>query len=96
MPTIQIEELKRITHQLLDHLEESDIKTVEISADYYWHVPKDVRYDQYKKPAELSLGQLSDDWMELKKILDGENKPIAFALIWLSNILRYVGEETPV
>jgi hypothetical protein len=96
MPRIQIAELKRITNQLLDHIEKSEVESVEISADYYWHVPKDERYDHYKKPAELSIGQLSDDWMELKKILDGENKPIAFALVWLSNILRYVGEETPV
>jgi hypothetical protein len=39
------------------------------------------------------LGQLSDDWGELKRITDGDAEPIGYALVWLAAIRRRVGEK---
>ncbi|MCP4347870.1 MAG: hypothetical protein GY795_20395 [Desulfobacterales bacterium] len=44
-------------------------------------------------PSDCTLGQLSDDWSNLQKILNSENEPTGYALVWLASIMRTVGEE---
>ncbi|SRR5260221_14206217 len=91
--TVDIEELRKIVAMLLDVVE-SDRATVEIEDDYYWDVPKDDRYKVYVSPADLTLGQLTDDWNELRRIGRGEVDALPYALVWASSILRRIGEET--
>jgi hypothetical protein len=78
---------------LLDHLEQSKQAEWEVEEDYYWEAPADGRYNPHAEPGTLSLGQLSDNWGELKRITDGEAEPIGYALVWLAAILRRVGEK---
>lgn len=86
-------ELRRAVDLLLEHIEESGSPVVEIDEDFYWDVPADRRYAPYQKPVELTMGQLSDDWSEIQKIVDGSRQPVGYALVWLSSILRRVGEK---
>lgn len=90
---VSVAELRAITEKLLAHLEQKAGVQIEISMDHYWSVAKDQRYDSYQQPTELDVGQLSDDWAELQKINQGISDPTSFALVWLSTILRAVGEE---
>jgi hypothetical protein len=39
------------------------------------------------------MGQLSDDWNEVTKIASGQRPPMAYALVWLSSLLRVVGSK---
>jgi hypothetical protein len=39
------------------------------------------------------MGQLSDDWNEVAKIASGQRPPIAYALVWLSSLLRFIGSK---
>jgi hypothetical protein len=39
------------------------------------------------------MGQLSDDWNELTKIASGKSPPLAYALVWLSSLLRFIGTK---
>lgn len=86
--------LRKLSEKLLSHLEQRGYGAVELPADYYWHIPKEQRYDMNRQPSDLSIGQLSDDWHELQKILSGESEPLGYALVWLASILRAAGEET--
>jgi hypothetical protein len=90
---VKISELRALTEQLFAHLEQNRCNTVDISHDYYWDIPQENRYDPYQEPQEFTLGQLSDDWAELEKILAGNSEPIAYALVWLSTVLRAIGEK---
>jgi hypothetical protein len=90
--TVNIEELRKIVATLLDVVG-SNGATVEFADDYYWDVPKDYRYKVYASPAELTVGQLSDDWNELRRIGRGEVDALPYALVWASSILRRIGEE---
>jgi hypothetical protein len=90
--TVDIEELRGIIAKLLDAVELSGTK-VEIEADYYWDVPNDGRYDSYTSPAQLTIGQLSDDWNELRRIGRGEAAALPYALVWASSVLRRIGEQ---
>lgn len=90
--TVDVEELRKIVAILLDEVERGG-STVEINDDYYWDVPKDDRYKVYASPTELTLGQLTDDWNELRRIGRGEVDALPYALVWASSILRRIGEE---
>lgn len=90
--TIDIGELRSIVAVLLDSAEECG-KQIDVSADYYWDVPKESRYDTYDPPPELTIGQLSDDWNELQRIRRGQTPAIPYALVWLAAVIRRIGEE---
>jgi len=90
---LRISDLRKATERLLTHLEETGRDEVSLSLDYYWDIPRELRYDNYEQPSDLSLRQLTDDWVELQKILDGKNAPSVYALVWLASLLRAVGEE---
>jgi hypothetical protein len=39
------------------------------------------------------MGQLSGDWNEVAKIASGQRLPTAYALVWLSSLLRFIGSK---
>lgn len=90
---VKFDDLRILLDKILKHLEEDGIKSVELESDYYWNIPKEYLYDSYEEPKELDMGQLYDDMEFLNNILEGRNEPIGHALVWLSAILRYIGEE---
>ena len=93
---VQLSDLRKVTSMLFDHLESADTNSFEFSEDYYWYISDDQRYDPHIKPSELSLGQLTDDWSELIQILNREKEPLGYAFVWLSAILRRLGEDVVV
>ena len=92
---IDIPRLKVITIALLDHLTEIEGDTVDLSGDYYWRITDDVWQDvlQDPEPDSFVIGQLSDDWDTLKKMTADEDDILTYGLVWLSAILRAIGES---
>jgi len=91
---VKVIELRAIADRLFAYLEETGRNEFEVSDDYYWAISKEEVYDPSKDPKDLTIGQLSDDWNELGAILKEERPPIAYALVWLSAILRNIGERS--
>lgn len=90
---VNVAELRAVADRLFAHLLESGRDVVSVPHDYYWSIPKETRYDPYSQPSELTLGQLSDDLAELKRIENGEAEPLSYALVWLAAVIRAIGEE---
>lgn len=90
---ISTDELRRAVETLLQHLEKNGQKEFELNEDFYWDVPLDRRYLPYDHPTQLTIGQLSDDWSEVAQMVDGRRETVAYGLVWLSAILRRVGEK---
>ncbi len=91
---IELETLERATTRLFEYLRETGRTSLEIGEDYYWHIPTDTRYDPFRKPEELTIGQLSDDWREISRIAQDEAEPVGFALCWLAALLERYGEQS--
>ena len=91
---VKVSELRAVSDLLFTYLEESGRMEFDVREDYYWEISKEEVYDPYKEPKDLTMGQLSDDWSRLEAILKGESPPIGYALVWLSAILRIVGEKS--
>ncbi len=81
---------------LFDHLNELGIHEVNLDIDYYWNIPPEFAYDVLSEPGrdDLTIGQLSSDWRELRAQLDGETPILAYKFVWLASILRAIGETT--
>ena len=90
---LEISKLRKVTGVLLDHIEDLGYKSVDVKDDYYWDIQATEQYAVFSDPAKPTIGQLSDDWVEIEKILANERDPSAYALVWLSALLRYVGEQ---
>jgi hypothetical protein len=92
---IQLAELRQAINVLFDHLERTGRTEIEVTEDFYWNIPEKHLYSVYAPPPEsdLTIGQLSDDWNELTKIASSKSPPLAYALVWLSSILRYIGAK---
>jgi len=88
---IRISELREVANLLFDHLERSGHVEVDVDQDFYWSIPDDKLYSVYEEPSGFTVGQLSDDCQELRKISSGQKQPIAYALVWLSSVLRFLG-----
>jgi hypothetical protein len=87
-------ELRTALERVLRYLEETDRATFSIEEDFYWSVPPSAAYDNYSQPAELTVGQLTDDWAHVKALVEGREEPLGYALVWISSVLRRVGEKS--
>ncbi len=90
---INTKELRTVTEKLFDHLEELQIEYIDVPRDFYWDLSGDQLYDVQKEPDDLVVGQLSDDWQELHKVLNERSDPMSYHFVWLSSILRVIGEQ---
>jgi hypothetical protein len=89
---VRTADLRALVENLLTHLEQTGHQTVDLNDDFYWDVLAKERYDRYESPETLTVGQLTDDWSELTKILEQKSAPLNYALVWLAAILRRIGE----
>ena len=94
---ISLSELIQVSEKIFDHIRELGAENIEIPIDFYWDIPSDHRFNVYKEPESkvFTIGQIEDDWAELQKLLDEkiEPKAISYQLVWLSSILRTIGEQ---
>ena len=56
--------------------------------DYYWQIGLDDMYDVEQEPKELMIGQISDDWSELKRLLVNADDAISYDLVRLGELLK--------
>lgn len=90
---IEVAKLRKITNDLLLRLEQDGTTTVELSSDYYWHIPPEQRYDSYDEPHEFTMGQLSEDLEFVNQMIDGTQPLLTYGLVWISSLLRFIGEK---
>jgi hypothetical protein len=91
---IETGELRQVFDALMDHLDRTGQESIDLPWDFYWEIARESRYNPYSEPKAISLGQLSDDWDELLKVVDGDMPAVGYAFVWLSSVLRAVGESS--
>jgi len=69
---IDLNILEKASKKIFAHLNELGLKTIKIDLDFYWHIIAEEKYNPYKKPANLNIGQLEDNIKEIKDIANGK------------------------
>lgn len=90
---VAVSELRKVANLLFDHLEASGNTEIDLDKDFYWSIPDEKLHSMYEQPSGFTAGQLTDDWRELQRLASGQRPPIAYALVWLSAILRRIGSK---
>jgi hypothetical protein len=90
---VSIAMLQHAANAIFDHLQKEGHTEIELTEDHYWSIPDDKLYDMYKEPTGFTSGQISSDAQELDRIAAGKAAPIAYALVWLSSVVRLVGSR---
>ncbi len=90
---MKIKTIRLATDRILSHLENSGVSEVELEKDLYWHLDSNEIYEPTCEPKTFTLGQLSDDLENIEEISSGKKDALGFDLVWLSALLRYVGEK---
>jgi hypothetical protein len=92
---IQLEHLAVILSKIVDFYRAVGYKQIELGKDFYWNIPSESLYDVYTTPdtSDFTIGQLFADWDELHKLLDSNPDITTHHIIWLANILRYIGDS---
>ena len=95
-PEIDVKRLKIAVNAVLDHLiEDLNLEKVAIDEreDFYWSCPPRQRYDTTKKPSEWWTGRLSDDVHFTDLIQRGQSDDVAYTLVSVAPLLRYIAEK---
>jgi hypothetical protein len=92
---INIEDLQKVISLLLSNLKKSAGDVVEIQGDYYWDIPSEDLYNPYEEPKLLTLGQLSQDFAEIQKLVKDPQDAVPYDLNRISTILKALSVENP-
>jgi hypothetical protein len=90
---IEVAKLRKMTNDLLLRLEQDGTRTVELSSDYYWNILPEQMYDSHDEPHQFTMGQLSEDLEFVNQMIDGTRPPVTYGLVWISSLLRFIGEK---
>ena len=89
---INLEDILRVTTLAIKHLQDGGENVLTTDHDYFWEVLLTDRYDMNKQPVELGVGQLTDDVLQLRRVLSGEDPVSGFDLVRVASLLRLLGE----
>ena len=92
---VNIDEIQEVVSLLLKKLKKSKGNEIELNNDFYWDISTEELYNPYAEPANLSLGQLSDDLLELKRLSTSDNA-IVYDLKRVASIIKALSVENEV
>jgi len=89
---INFDEIQDTVIFMLSTFKEHKGVEVEIKSDFYWDISMEEIYNPYDEPRNITLGQISDDIIELRRAMkSGEIVP--YDLKRLANILIAISIE---
>ena len=91
--TVTVEEIQTALNSILDSIKGRGDLEVEILEDYFWDISKEDLYKIEHQPNNMTLGSLSDDIEEIRKINNKDYTPVAYNLRKVSSVLRYISES---
>ena len=89
--------LKSAVNAVLDHqMEDLAVENVTIKrdGDSYWDCPYPEMHNVSMQPADLPVGQLSDDVDFVELIHRGQSADISYNLVQIAPLLGHIGETT--
>jgi len=92
---INVDEVEKALKYLFTELRNQKGNIIDIEpVDFYWAIDGKELYDPYNNPNDLTLGQISDDLNEIKKIASKQSEPVSYDFVKLSSVLTMIGHKT--
>jgi hypothetical protein len=90
---IPISTLRHAAEVLLAHVEALEGEFVSVDKDYYWVIPSEQLYDVFHEPSDLTIGQLGECVEQLDAVVADPARATSYALVWLADLVRAVGQS---
>lgn len=94
MVEISVQDVRRVLDLLLEWVQDQD-GVIRVEAEEFWFVPGAEAYDPYREPSDLTMGTVSESWERLQQVLSDPDLAIDYAFVWLSDVLRAIGDRAP-
>lgn len=91
--TVSVELLRKIMNRALDHVRDVGGDTIHLERDFFWSISPDELYDVYTRPEELNIGQLTESWGNLTALQQDSEPVVAYAFVWIADVLRALGHQ---
>ncbi|MEU5682512.1 hypothetical protein DEJ48_07125 [Streptomyces venezuelae] len=93
MVAIPADKLKDVLCLLLEKIHSGE-QVLEINKEAFWSVPPDRAYEIYSQPEDLTIGMISESWGHLEDMLSDPDRVVGYGFVWLSDVLRAIGDES--
>lgn len=90
---VEIDFLQKIISLLLLRIKEQNGNTVELSNDFYWDISNEDLYQAYSEPKEFTLGQISQDLIEIERLLESPDEAIPYDLKRVAELIKAISIE---
>lgn len=90
---VPVDVLRRAAEVLLAHVEQAEGCEVALEKDYYWAIVPEQVHDVYSKPRDFTIGQLTECLANIESMVDDPDSSVSYALVWLADVLRAVGQS---
>lgn len=91
--SIDYDEFSRIIGRIISGIQKESLRNLNIDDFYYWNINSKEVFDIYNIPQHLDIGKQSEDWEDLRRLLNEQETVNPSDLIKLSVILRLLGER---
>ena len=89
---VSISDLRAALDLVLDHVVELHGTVIHLERDYFWSIPIEQLYNPYSEPDTFTVGQLSESISNVSGIARSDAPVNSFALVWVADVLRAVGQ----
>lgn len=89
---ISISSIERVVHAALKNLKQEQGPTVKVDQSYFWFIRSGQLHDMDSEPSDFTIGSTSEVVAELERIAQDPEMFTSYALIWLSQAFREIGE----
>jgi hypothetical protein len=88
---VSLTELRRAFELVVAHVVETVGDEANLTEDYFWSIPVDQIYNVEEEPTELTIGQLSESWGNVREILENPENVTSYTLVWIADVIRSMG-----
>ncbi len=91
--TIKIDVMKAASEKLFAYLEEIGVSEIPLNHDYHWVMKHKEAVDPTKEPELRMLGQLTDNYDAMNRLLKDQDYRTTHDFVWLATLLDYIGHN---
>jgi hypothetical protein len=93
---ISVDQVRDALLALLDHVRATYGDAIELESDYFWSIPDNAKFDVYNKPADLTIGQVSEVCEQLAKLAASGQGDTTYQLRWFAQLFEAIAHEKTI
>lgn len=90
---LPVAKLEAVVELLLRRVVAVGQDRIVIDRDMFWSIPLGDAFEVYGPPPEATIGQVSESWDQLERVLAEPEDAVKYHLVWLADVLRAIAAQ---